>query len=221
MDECQAVFADFEVPDPSRIRKVHAWLSAHGHLDASRRPAVLEIGYARGGLLDLLNPPAAYRKFACDIHPRTVAPDVTFFQHDCNQAFEFARGLTFDVVFAGEIIEHIHDDRRFLERIRAILAPGGVLALTTPNLFFLPNRIVMPFGRMPYFSYEEFHYHFYSKPVLAALARRCGFEVRRIMSSHVLVSTRRNKVLGALCERLGDVFPSLGAHLILFATKPA
>lgn len=219
MDDRQAVFAEFEVPDPGRIRKVHAWLAAHGHLDASRRPAVLEIGYARGGLLDRLEPAHAYRKFACDIHPRAVGAEVTFFQHDCNEAFEFARGKTFDVVFAGEIIEHIHDDRRFLERIRAILAPGGVLALTTPNLFFLANRIVMPFGRMPYFAYEAYHYHFYSRPVLRALVTECGFQVQRITSSHILVSTRRHKILGALCERLGDVFPTLGAHLILFATK--
>jgi hypothetical protein len=34
------------------------------------------------------------------------------------------------------------------------------------------------------------------------------------------MSTRRNAVIGAACERLGDVFPTLGAHLILFATKP-
>ncbi len=26
-------------------------------------------------------------------------------------------------------------------------------------------------------------------------------------------------MFGAVCERLGDVFPSLGAHLIVFATK--
>jgi SAM-dependent methyltransferase len=221
MDDRQAVFAEFEVPDPGRIRKVHAWLTAHGHLDPARRPAVLEIGYARGGLLDRLDPADAFRRFACDIHPRPVPPGVTFFRHDCNEEFTFARGLAFDVVFAGEIIEHIHDDRRFLERIRAILAPGGVLALTTPNLFFLANRIVMPFGRMPWFAWEEFHYHFYSRPVLKRLVAACGFEVRAITSSHILVSTRRHKVLGALCERLGDVFPSLGAHLILFAVKPA
>src|SRR5262249_37534069 len=99
------------------------------------------------------------------------------------------------------------------------LAPGGLLALTTPNLFFLANRLVMPFGRMPFFAYEEYHYHFYSRATLTALAKSCGFTIRRLTNSHILVSTRRNKLVGALCERLGDVFPSLGAHLILFAMK--
>jgi phage shock protein PspC (stress-responsive transcriptional regulator) len=33
------------------------------------------------------------------------------------------------------------------------------------------------------------------------------------------MSTRRNRLIGGVCEQLGDVFPSLGAHLIVFAEK--
>ncbi len=220
MDERQQTFAEFEVPDPGRIRKVHAWLRASGHLDAAtRRASVLEIGYARGGLLDRLDRGDGADKFAVDIHERAVPPGVTFFRHDCNEPFRFAAGRTFDVVFAGEVIEHNYDDAGFLREIHKILAPGGVLALTTPNLFFLANRIVMPFGRMPYFAYAPFHYHFYSRRSLTKLVESCGFEVKKLTASHVLVSSRRHKVLGPLCERLADVFPSFGAHLILCATK--
>ena len=218
MDERQAEFAEFEVPDPGRIRKVHRWLRHHGHLDTTKGPrSVLEIGYARGGLLDYLD--GDFKRSAVDVHPRDVGPDITFIQHDCNEPLDFAADGAYNVVFAGEIIEHIHDDRRFLKQIHRILAPGGVVALTTPNLFFLVNRMVMPFGRMPYFAYEEYHYHFYSRSTLSRLARECGFDVRRVTSSHILMSTRRNRIVGGLCEALGDVFPSLGAHLILFATK--
>ncbi|MHC4320490.1 MAG: class I SAM-dependent methyltransferase [Planctomycetota bacterium] len=197
-DERQATFAEFEVPDPGRIRKVHRWLRAHGFLDTAGGPvAVLEIGYARGGLLDYLGDDGGYTKIAVDLHEREVPPGVTFVPHDCNQDFDFADASSIDVVFAGEVIEHIFDDRRFLRQIHRILRPGGVVALTTPNLFFLVNRLVMP-----------------------ELVGACGFEVRRVTSSHVLVSTRRNRVIGAICERIGDLLPSLGAHLILFATKP-
>jgi SAM-dependent methyltransferase len=220
-DERQATFAEFEVPDPGRIRKVHRWLRAQGFLDTTAGPvAVLEIGYARGGLLDHLGDDGGYTKIAVDLHEREVPPGVTFVPHDCNQDFDFADASSIDVVFAGEVIEHIFDDHRFLRQIHRILRPGGVVALTTPNLFFLVNRLVMPFGRMPYFAYAPFHYHIYSRPALTELAGACGFEVRRVTSTHVLVSTRRNRVIGAICERIGDLLPSLGAHLILFATKP-
>jgi SAM-dependent methyltransferase len=220
-DVRQATFDEFKVPDPGRIRKVRAWLRTNGFLDTARGPvAVLEIGYAKGGLLDHLDEDGTYTKIAVDIHEREVPPGVTFVQHDCNQDFAFADDSSLDVVFAGEVIEHIFDDQRFLQQIHRVLRPGGVVALTTPNLFFLVNRIVMPFGRMPFFAYEPYHYHIYSRSTLSALVGECGFEVRRVSSTHVLVSTRRHRFVGAICERLGDLLPSLGAHLILFATKP-
>jgi SAM-dependent methyltransferase len=220
-DARQEAFAEFEVPDPGRIRKVHKWLRDQGFLDTGRRPvAVMEIGYAKGGLLDHLDDDDDYTKIAVDIHERQAPPGATFVQHDCNQDFSFADDASLDVVFAGEIIEHIFDDHRFLRQIHRVLRPGGVVALTTPNLFFLVNRLVMPFGRMPFFAYAPFHYHLYSRPTLVGLVGDCGFEVRRVTSTHVLVSSRRHRAAGAICERLGDLLPSLGAHLILFATKP-
>jgi SAM-dependent methyltransferase len=220
-DDQQAKFAEFEVPDPGRIGKVHRWLHANGCLDTSREPvAVMEIGYAPGGLLDLLDTDGDYTKIAVDLHQRTVPDDVTFIRHDCNEDFTFAEAASLDVVFGGEVIEHIFDDRRFVGEVHRVLRPGGVLALTTPNLFFLVNRLVMPFGRMPYFAYAPYHYHFYSRRTLGELVGSCGFEVRRVTSSHVLVSTRRHRFVGALCERIGDLVPSFGAHLILFAIKP-
>ncbi|MBI5638748.1 MAG: hypothetical protein HZA03_12355 [Nitrospinae bacterium] len=52
-DRRQDAFADFTVPDPGRILKVKNWLLRNGRLEKPDA-AVLEIGYARGGLLDQL-----------------------------------------------------------------------------------------------------------------------------------------------------------------------
>ena len=42
-------------------------------------------------------------------------------------------GQTFDVVVAGDIIEHLSNPGAFLTRARAHLNPGGLLLVTTPN----------------------------------------------------------------------------------------
>lgn len=44
----------------------------------------------------------------------------------------FADGA-FDKIIFSEVIEHIPDDGAALRELRRVLAPGGVLALTTPN----------------------------------------------------------------------------------------
>ena len=53
---------------------------------------------------------------------------------------------------------------------------------------------------------------------LRQLVEGRGFRVERTLSSHVLYS-RRKHWTGGLFERLGDLFPTLGAHLILIARK--
>ena len=44
-------------------------------------------------------------------------------------------GRYFDVVWAGEVIEHLSNAGAFLDSVRRHLHPGGVLILTTPNTF--------------------------------------------------------------------------------------
>lgn len=41
---------------------------------------------------------------------------------------------SFDVVWAGEVIEHVLDTAGWLSEVRRVLRPGGLLALSTPQL---------------------------------------------------------------------------------------
>jgi|GEM_PF-522806 len=56
-------------------------------------------------------------------------------------ARDFDLHQTFDVVFAGELIEHLDDVRGFLTSVRRHLKPGGRLVLTTPNAFYVGNFV--------------------------------------------------------------------------------
>ena len=56
-------------------------------------------------------------------------------------ARDFDLGRKFEVVFAGEVIEHIDDVRGFLQSVKRHLLPGGRLVLTTPNAFYFANFV--------------------------------------------------------------------------------
>ena len=44
-----------------------------------------------------------------------------------------------DLVVAGEVIEHLDDPGSFLDGLHALVAPGGLLVVTTPNAAGLVN----------------------------------------------------------------------------------
>ena len=46
-----------------------------------------------------------------------------------------------DLVVAGEVIEHLDDCGPFLDGLHALVAPGGMLAVTTPNGASLTNAL--------------------------------------------------------------------------------
>lgn len=214
MDIQQDVFRDFAVPDPIRIEK--AARMVRSQFPSLRGVSLLECGIARGGLADTLKNEGA-RCFGVDINPRDI-PGVSVFQADLNQGFP-KFDTAFDVIFAGEVMEHIFDDEQFVRSARALLKPGGVLILTVPNLSFSVNRVRMLFGMTPLFAYAPYHYHIYTRRTLEDIITRNDFAIAGFTSSHVLFSTRRSQLLGRAFEILGDYFPSFGAHLIACAKK--
>jgi SAM-dependent methyltransferase len=52
-----------------------------------------------------------------------------------------------EVVVAGELLEHLDGPGDFLEAVKALVAPGGLLVLTTPNAHSLTNALAAVAGR--------------------------------------------------------------------------
>ena len=201
--------ADVEVPDFPRIQKVTRLLS-------SQPPEkMLDVGYAKGSFADSL----IERGWKCtglDLNPPESA-GIRVIQCDLNQGFP-VQSEAFDLVTAGEVIEHMFDEGMFLQECHRVLKKRGTLILTTPNLAFLVNRLLLVIGRSPLFVTAPYHYHFHTLRTLRELVEGSEFRVERVLSSHVLYSRRRHWS-GWLFEQLGDLFPTLGAHLILIARR--
>ncbi len=86
----------------------------------------------------------------------------------------------FEVVFAGELIEHLSNPGAFLDRCREALAADGRLLLTTPNAFALSRLLRSLLGLHNDPPANEEHTAWYSPKVLATLLARHGFEIERI-----------------------------------------
>lgn len=126
---------------------------------------------------------------------------------------------SFNIVFAGEVIEHTVDDDFFLQEVRRVLKPGGLLILTTPNLVSLGNRFLMMFGKMPRFAYAEFHYRIYNKQLIISKIFSSKMKLLKIESNYVLISTFFNKLIGTIGEWLGSLLPEFGENFIVYAQK--
>lgn len=84
----------------------------------------------------------------------------------------------FDMVTLWDVLEHVRDPRPFLEEIRAVLAPGGVLFISVPGGGALPMKrafyrlLGRPFSLDPW----EHVFH-YTRDGLERLLREQGFVV--------------------------------------------
>lgn len=206
-------FRSFEMDvRDARYKKIYRYLS-------KKTPGrLLEIGCANGSFLRLMKA-KGWDVTGADITSALVkkckANELNVVQHDAQQPFPFRS--KFDVIVAGEVIEHMVDADKFLKNCRDALKPGGTVIITTPNLAFIVNRVRLLFGKRPLFAYSDFHYKMFLLDDLKEKVSK-RFKIKRVLGSHVLVSTRRGALFKPF-ETIADVAPSMSAHFIIIAEK--
>ena len=125
----------------------------------------------------------------------------------------------FDVVFAGEVIEHLVNTDGFIEELKRILKKDGFLVLTTPNTASLARRALLFLGRNPFFeaSYTHpgevaaGHLRYFTYDLLRDFLKLHGFSISVRTSDVVNFS---GSISSSFLARL---FPALGRSLILKA----
>jgi SAM-dependent methyltransferase len=90
---------------------------------------------------------------------------------DVDQPLPFA-DASFDVVVAGELLEHVRDPARLIAEARRVLRPGGQFVASVPNAFRLKNRLRFLLGRKP--EEDPTHLHMFSPDEVRSLLD--GFE---------------------------------------------
>jgi len=127
----------------------------------------------------------------------------------------------FDLVIAGEIIEHILDTDFFLDQIKKVLKPGGILILSTPNAASLGRRFLLLAGKNPFFeaSYgfpgyaHAGHIRFFTKGLLVDFLQYKKFTPLEFTSDVINLNSS-----GKFSSRwAAELFPTFGRSLIVKA----
>jgi SAM-dependent methyltransferase len=109
---------------------------------------------------------------------------------------------SFDVVVAGELIEHLREPERLVREIHRVLRPGAIFVGSVPNFFRLRNRLAMLAGRP--LDHDPTHLRIFAPRDVHALLR--DYEDVR---------------LRFLASRFLRLSPSLFGNIVVFtATKP-
>lgn len=144
--------------------------------------------------------------------------EVSQYFFDDKTGFPFEDGF-FDLVVAGEIIEHIYDTDFFLEEIRRVLKPGGHLIISTPNIASLGRRIFLLFGVNPIIELSpnepesSGHIRYFTFKTFKKILEKHGFKIIASRSDSVNFSSN-GKTKSSLLARM---FPKFGASIIFFA----
>jgi SAM-dependent methyltransferase len=117
--------------------------------------------------------------FGVDVLPAEIAAlQAKGYNVACVDVTEQPLAQRFDVIIAGEVIEHLDATGRFMHSCAAMLAPGGRLALSAPNPWYA-NAIVRSVLRGPPFVDSADHVGWYDAAVLYELGQRHGLRLER------------------------------------------
>lgn len=184
---------------------------------------LLEIG-AGAGALSLRLYRLGYEVHAVDIDARNFdVPQVSFTQVKAEDTLSAVLGKEkFQVVVAVEVIEHVTSTAKFLREAAALLAPGGYLVLTTPNLCSVYSRLVfLKEGRFYHFQGEDSWKMGHINPVpyfvLEQFANEYGFALvtRRGVGSMPVVDWSRLRL-----RNLITVVPRLALYCLMGGPGP-
>lgn len=106
-------------------------------------------------------------------------PSITFVQADCEIEIPFEDGF-FDIVWAGDVIEHVRHTDIFINQINRVLKIGGLFILSTPMHNRIKNAIICLYNFEKHFDPEFPHLRFYSLKSLRSVLEKRGFVIKSV-----------------------------------------
>jgi methionine biosynthesis protein MetW len=147
---------------------------------------------------------------------------------------------SFDMVYGGEIIEHLFNPDHLLDEVHRILKPGGKCIITTPNLAGWPNRLSLLLGYQPFATSvspehegagklmlkgdegQWGHIRVFTMRALKELLKIHSLKILSVAGCTVSIKTTSSGLLmGCIkaMDKVMSVFPSLASRVIVVVEK--
>lgn len=144
--------------------------------------------------------------------------DTDRYQEASAESFSFP-GKKFDVIFAGDLIEHLPNPGLFLASCKAHLRDDSRLIITTPNAFNLFNLTEKLTKEEP--TVNSDHTMYFNQKTLRTLFAKCNFEIQEIAYVYTLgykhKESLKKKFLNGLNKILSRITPKFSETLVIVA----
>ncbi len=145
--------------------------------------AVLDLGFGAGLLARRIRPVCRYLA-GVELDPEAAKEGAPFF--DDPVTGDLLEGISgpwkerFDVIVAGDVLEHLPRPGVLLDSLKPLLKADGILLLSLPNVANVTVRLGLLFGRFPYGPrgiLDRTHLRFFTRATGRALLEQNGFHV--------------------------------------------
>lgn len=123
---------------------------------------------------------------------QNITSEVIITDLDRLDLLEILDGEQFDVVLAGDVLEHTINTRLILEEIRQLIKPDGFLVLSVPNIAHGDVRLALLNGEFRYRDtgiLDRTHRVFFTRQTLIEFLEVGGFQDLEVFSSTAALGT--------------------------------
>lgn len=119
----------------------------------------------------------------------------------------------FDIIIVGDVIEHVQCPGRLVENCSKMLGTNGVLAISTPNPWYLNVLLKSIFGRQPFTDSAD-HVAWFDPSTMRELGERANLEL--YLYSGVAVTTAKS-IRSRAVFAIRPILNLLGFNSLVFA----
>lgn len=181
-------------------------------------PKVLDIGCGNGELGEEIKRSKNGTVFGVEISEASVKAakskiDKIYLLDIVNEEIpEELKNIKFDYIIITEVLEHLIEPEKLLEKVKILMNKKTELIITVPNILFWKNRLKIFKGDFDYTNeglMDRGHAHFFSWKSLEKTIWQTGYEI--VKENHH-IPTRGTK-------RIGKLFPGLFAFQFVIKVK--